>query len=257
MDVAAAFPSVARGCLLRKMRNMGLNENLVRWTNSFMRDRKVFMNVGGQDGEPLEVTRGLPQGSPISPDLFAIYIADIRQAVEGQVADSRGISFVDCVTWLAEGASIDEVVQRLEQCAKASLEWASNNAVLFETSKTEAILFSRNWQDTPGRGKTPKNTHQVRSPRCSGKESPNGDRLGTMLYASEPTWNDRKGVEGEYQAAINRMGRISLGAFRAMPLGIAAAEANSRRPRLFPTTARPDALSDSCPAPEISRGPGR
>ena len=36
-----------------------------------------------------------------------------------------------------------EVVQRLERCAAASLAWAEDNAVRFETSKTEAILFSR------------------------------------------------------------------------------------------------------------------
>ena len=39
MDFAAAFPSMARGCLLRKMRDRGLDECLVRWTDSFMRDR--------------------------------------------------------------------------------------------------------------------------------------------------------------------------------------------------------------------------
>ena len=37
MGVAAAFPSVARGNLLRKMRVMGIDENLVDWTDSFMR----------------------------------------------------------------------------------------------------------------------------------------------------------------------------------------------------------------------------
>lgn len=39
MDAAAAFPSVARGYLLRKMHNMGLGESLVEWTDSFMRER--------------------------------------------------------------------------------------------------------------------------------------------------------------------------------------------------------------------------
>ena len=33
---------------------------------------------------------------------------------------------------------------------------------------------------------------------------------GTMLYASELTWNGKKGLEGEYQKAINRMGRATL-----------------------------------------------
>lgn len=73
---------------------MRIDERLVKWTDSFMRDRKVIMSV---DGEPMEVTTGLPQGSPTSPVLFAIYVADIHKAVEGQVEDSRGISFVDGV----------------------------------------------------------------------------------------------------------------------------------------------------------------
>ena len=45
-----------------------------------------------------------------------------------------------------------------------------------------------------------------------------------MLYAAELTWNGRKGVEGEYQQAINRIGRTTLGAFQSTPLGIVAAE---------------------------------
>ena len=143
MDVAAAFSSVARGCLLRTMRAIGLDENLIDRTDSFMQNRRVIMSVDGQDDSPREVTTGLPQGSPISPVLFAIYIADIHAAVEDQVEDSRGISFDDDVTWLVEGRDIGEVVRKLERCVAASLEWAESNAVRFETSMTEAILFSR------------------------------------------------------------------------------------------------------------------
>ena len=47
---------------------------------------------------------------------------------------------------------------------------------------------------------------------------------GTMLYAAELTWNGRNGVEGEYEQAINRIGRATLGAFQSTPLGIVAAE---------------------------------
>lgn len=143
MDVTAAFPSVARGCLLRKMRSAGVDKCLVRWTDSFMRDRRVAMGLDGQEGEEAAVTTGLPQGSPASPVLFAIYITEIHQAVESQVEDSRCICFVDDVTWLVEGVDVSDVVRKLGQCASASLEWAQGNAVRFETAKTEAILLSR------------------------------------------------------------------------------------------------------------------
>ena len=49
---------------------------------------------------------------------------------------------------------------------------------------------------------------------------------GTMLYGrgAELTWNGQRGVEGEYQRAINRMARSTLGAFKSTPLGILAGE---------------------------------
>ena len=97
-----------------------------------MRDRRVIVSVDGQDSEPMSATTGLPQGSPISPVLFAIYISDIHQAVESQAEDYRGISFVDDVTWLAEGMDLEDVIRKLEKCAEASLEWAGRNAVRFE-----------------------------------------------------------------------------------------------------------------------------
>ena len=120
-----------------------MNECLVRWTDSFIRDRRVIMSVDGQDGEEMDVTTGLPQGSPTSPVLFALYIAEIHQAVESQVEDCHGISFFDDITWIVEGVDLDDVATKLEGCARASLGWAESNVVQFETAKTEAILFSR------------------------------------------------------------------------------------------------------------------
>ena len=70
---------------------MGLDENLMEWADSFMRDRRVITSVDGLDGEPANVTTGLPQESPISPVLFAVYISYLdHRAVEGQVEQGRG-----------------------------------------------------------------------------------------------------------------------------------------------------------------------
>lgn len=136
MDVAAAFPSVARGRLLRQMREMRLGEGLVRWTDSFMREWGVVMSVDGQEGPPTEVTMGLPQGPPVSPVLFCIYISGAHEEVEERVPGARGISFVDDVTWFVEGESIEEVTRGFEDCVQESIRWAKRNAVRFEASKT-------------------------------------------------------------------------------------------------------------------------
>ena len=46
----------------------------------------------------------------------------------------------------------------------------------------------------------------------------------TMLYASELTWDGSDKVEGQYQVAINRMARSTLGAHIMTPRGIIMAE---------------------------------
>jgi len=138
IDVAAAFPSIARECLLRKMREMELDKNLVGWTDSFMRERIVRMVVDGWEGKEMEVTTGLPKRSLVSLILFAVYIAGVYDEVESQVPGVRGLSFVDDVTWLAVGVTVGGLVEKLETCARMSEWWTRDNAVRFETSKTEA-----------------------------------------------------------------------------------------------------------------------
>ena len=54
----------------------------MQWTGSFMRDLQVIISVDSQDSEPVSVTTGLLQGSPIPPALLAIYSADIHEVVE-------------------------------------------------------------------------------------------------------------------------------------------------------------------------------
>ena len=43
--------------------------DLVRWTDSFMSDRKVRLVLDGREKEH-EVETGAPQGSPVAPILF-------------------------------------------------------------------------------------------------------------------------------------------------------------------------------------------
>ena len=83
MDVAAAFPSVARGCLLKRLREMKVDEDIVGWTGSFMQDKRVKMVIDEKEEEEMAVTAGPPQGSSVSPILFIIYVSGVHRAGEG------------------------------------------------------------------------------------------------------------------------------------------------------------------------------
>lgn len=53
------------------------------------------------------------------------------------------LSFVDDLGFIASGSSVKEIVETLEKDAKSVLQWGMRNAVTYDTSKTEAVLFSK------------------------------------------------------------------------------------------------------------------
>jgi ribonuclease HI len=143
MDVKGAFDHVDRRRLLKTMIAKKVDGDLVEWTEDFMTNRSVQITVDGYHGKAAKVNTGIPQGSPVSPILFAIYLSCLFPFVEVKVEGVEGISFADDVGWWVSGKDIPEIRLKLEKCARLSHIWAANNAVVFDAEKTEAILFSR------------------------------------------------------------------------------------------------------------------
>jgi hypothetical protein len=143
MDVKGAFPSVARGNLIKRMEDMGFEADVCRWLESFMSDRRVAMRMDGQYGEVMAVATGVPQGSPGSPILFVIYISELFEKMEGSVEGTLPLSFVDDMACMVEGDDVTQCIQRMQRCASRARRWAEDNAVEFDIGNTEGILFSK------------------------------------------------------------------------------------------------------------------
>ena len=76
-----------------------------------------------------------------------------------------------------------------------------------------------------------------------------------MLYTSELTWNGKSGVEDEYQLAINRMSRASLGAFPSTPRCIIVAESGFTPARALLDHRRARFAQRLIARPQGGRGP--
>jgi len=82
MDVKLAFNNVDKMFLGKRMEELGMEADLIRWTMSFMSDGRVKLVLDGEVGEPNAVDTGIPQGSPAAPILFIMYLSGIFEAVE-------------------------------------------------------------------------------------------------------------------------------------------------------------------------------
>jgi len=145
MDVKGAFPHVARGNLIKRIKEMGFEADLVRLVESFMKARKAILSMDGKMGDIMNVETGVLQVSPVSPVRFVIYLSGLFCEVENkeEECESEGISFVDDVAWVVEGEGVGVCTERLERCAAGAQMLANENACQFDIEKTEAILFNR------------------------------------------------------------------------------------------------------------------
>jgi retron-type reverse transcriptase len=81
--------------------------------NSFFTDRKVQLIIDGYTYSFKKVEAGLPQGSPISPILFVIYISGFFDYIKEKIPISI-LSFADNIGIIAIESSIRDTIKTLK-----------------------------------------------------------------------------------------------------------------------------------------------
>ena len=70
IDLRKAFDTINHGILLKKLEHYGIRDNMLDWFQSYLSDRKQYVDINGKSSELLEITCGVPQGSVLGPLLF-------------------------------------------------------------------------------------------------------------------------------------------------------------------------------------------
>jgi retron-type reverse transcriptase len=85
----------------------------------------------------------VPQGSPVSPILFNIYLSGIFDRIEEQNPEIIALSFADDIAFLASRKTVKDIQDALTNAEEQAIAWGLLNNVKFDVEKTEAILFTK------------------------------------------------------------------------------------------------------------------
>ena len=139
LDIKGAFDHVAKNQLLAILQRLQLPANLVSWVSSFLEDKMLRLSFDGQVEEFSKIETGIPQGSPISPILFLIYIRELFPALASSVIT---LSYMDDIALTTSSTSLKKNIKILEREATKLYSLGAKNAVEFDLAKTELIHFT-------------------------------------------------------------------------------------------------------------------
>ncbi|XP_071959521.1 uncharacterized protein [Antedon mediterranea] len=78
IDFSSAFNTVEPGSLVRKLKEMNVNDTLTSWIYNFLTKRFQYVKLNGILSDKRTVSIGTPQGSVISPMLFSLFTSSFR-----------------------------------------------------------------------------------------------------------------------------------------------------------------------------------
>lgn len=139
LDIEKAFDSVWHDGLLFKLIQLKFPIHLIKITQSFLVNRKSFIQIKDARSAFFDIKAGVPQGSVLSPTYFNIYINDVptppgcKKAI---YADDTSLKTT------AGPHGIKQIVKKLENGLKLLDKYFSSWKIKLNQSKTEAILFS-------------------------------------------------------------------------------------------------------------------
>jgi hypothetical protein len=141
LDIQGAFNNVKRPQLIRCMDRLGIPKHAQQWVWHFMEQREVVMVVDGKPTASRPMSQGIPQGSPVSPILLAIYTAELYEIVESQ--HCKIIGYVDDLNLYVHGRP-NANTEKLENLLVTCHEWAEANGVQFDYGKKLGYMHLTN-----------------------------------------------------------------------------------------------------------------
>ena len=72
LDIEKAFDAVWRIGLQNKLLQIGVHKPLIKWVNSFLSQRSIFVKINNSKSSTRSTLAAVPQGSVIAPILFLV-----------------------------------------------------------------------------------------------------------------------------------------------------------------------------------------
>lgn len=112
LDVAGAYDNVNIPLLLQKLETIGIPTRMIYGISTFFAERSIWVRFQNKLIGPRRLTTGIPQGSILSPILFAVYTNDLERMIPSPV---KILQYADDICLYVSASGLDQAVYELSK----------------------------------------------------------------------------------------------------------------------------------------------
>lgn len=139
LDLEKAYDKLWIEGFIGKIKNIGLNGNILKYLENSLKNRTIRVAVGDSISNEKIMESGVPQGNPLSPTLFNIMLSDLEIS-NGNI--QIAIYADDIVIWTT-GYNLREMVGEAQEALREIEVWLTLWGFSVNPNKTKAMLFSQ------------------------------------------------------------------------------------------------------------------
>jgi len=144
IDLSRAFDTVPHKMLIHELASSGCGTDALQWFASYLSQRLQRVVQKSNTAEWRPVSRGVPQGSCLSPLLFNIFVRELPAA--NQLTTKQ---FADDITGSIASANPAEIVQKLTEGFNHTKEFCDAHELVINANKTQLVIFKAPSKPSP------------------------------------------------------------------------------------------------------------
>ncbi|KAM7310782.1 hypothetical protein ISCGN_007690 [Ixodes scapularis] len=145
LDISKAFDAVEHNSIVTELKRLGIGGRMLAFIRAFLEGRVAQVSAAGVCSTVRRMTRGVPQGSVLSPLLFSVALAALPQAARIDERTIRPVHMAvyaaDIAIWAADRGCCGKSVQKeLQRALDNIYHFLTTLGLTLSAAKSVALL---------------------------------------------------------------------------------------------------------------------